>query len=495
MTTSLPHGNRGLKSCLALLGLLLTACSVNPATGDRDFTAFMSPEKEVQIGREEHPKIIAQFGGVYDDPKVTAYVNRIGQQLAEVSELPDLDFTFTVLNDDIVNAFALPGGYVYISRGLLGLANTEAELAGVLGHEIGHVTARHSAQRYSSAVLAQGGSVVTGILGSIFLGTSEIGQAVAQSSAVYLQSFSREHEFEADTLGVRYLARAGYTTDAMASFLASLQAYSSLEAQVSGQPDPASRYNIMSTHPRTQDRVVAATRAANVQQVPDPTIGNREYMAAIDGIIFGGSPEAGLIRDRVFVHEPLDFLFEVPQGFSLFNGTQQVIARGPDNAAIVFDGGKVAAGTSMSDYLTRVWAKNARLNNLESLRINGMDAATGTTRVRNRSGTFNAQLVAIRHSGDRVYRFLFLTPGTPAASLDADFRDTMESFRKLTRTDRNRYKPWRINTRVVGRNDTVQSLSRNMPLPGPREEWFRVLNGLAPGSEPFPGQIVKVVVE
>jgi predicted Zn-dependent protease len=241
--------------------------------------------------------------------------------------------------------------------------------------------------------------------------------------------------------------------------------------------------------------VVAATRAANVQQVPDPTIGNREYMAAIDGIIFGGSPEAGLIRDRVFVHEPLDFLFEVPQYFSLFNGTQQVIARGPDNAAIVFDGGKVAAGTSMSDYLTRVWAKNARLNNLEGLRINGMDAATGTTRVRNRSGTFNAQLVAIRHSGDRVYRFLFLTPGTPAASLDADFRDTMESFRKLTRTDRNRYKPWRINTRVVGRNDTVQSLSRNMPLPGPREEWFRVLNGLAPGSEPFPGQIVKVVVE
>ncbi len=137
----------------------------------------------------------------------------------------------------------------------------------------------------------------------------------------------------------------------------------------------------------------------------------------------------------------------------------------------------------MSDYLTRVRAKNARLNNLESLRINGMDAATGTTRVRNRSGTFNAQLVAIRHSGDRVYRFLFLTPGTPGRIPDADFRDTMESC-KLTRTDRNRYKPWSINTRVVGRNDTVQSLSRNMPLPGPREEWFRVLNGLAPGSEP-----------
>lgn len=483
------------KCALALFGLLLTACSVNPATGDRDFTAFMSPEKELQIGREEHPKIIQQFGGAYDDPKVTAYVNQIGQRLAAVSELPDLDFTFTVLNDDIVNAFALPGGYVYISRGLLGLANTEAELAGVLGHEIGHVTARHSAQRYSSAVLAQGGSVVTGILGSIFLGTSEIGQAVAQSSAVYLQSFSREHEFEADTLGVRYLARAGYTTDAMASFLASLQAYSALEAEVSGQPDPASRYNIMSTHPRTQDRVVAATRAANVQQANDPEIGNREYLAAIDGIIFGGSPEAGLIRDRVFVHQPLDFLFQVPQGFSLFNGAQQVVARGPSNTAIVFDGGQAAANISMSDYLTGVWAKNARLGNLEQLRINGMDAATATTAIRNRNGTFVAQLVAIRHSGDRVYRFLFLSPNNPGAALRGEFRDTMESFRKLTRADRNRYQPWRIDTRVVERNDTVQSLSRNMPLPGPKEKWFRVLNGLTPGSEPFPGQTVKVIVE
>lgn len=495
MTKARTHITTGAKCALALFGLLLTACSVNPATGDRDFTAFMSPEKELQIGREEHPKIIQQFGGVYDDPKVTAYVNRLGQRLASVSELPDLDFTFTVLNDDIVNAFALPGGYIYISRGLLGLANTEAELAGVLGHEIGHVTARHSAQRYSSAVLAQGGSVVTGILGSIFLGTSDIGQAVAQTSAVYLQSFSREHEFEADTLGVRYLARAGYTTDAMASFLASLQAYSSLEAKVSGQPDPASRYNIMSTHPRTQDRVEAATRAANVQQARDPKIGNREYMAAIDGIIFGGSPESGLIRDRVFVHQPLDFLFEVPEGFSLFNGAQQVVARGPNNSAIVFDGGQVPANTSMSDYLTGVWAKGARLNNLERLRINGMDAATATTAIRNRSGTFNAQLVAIRHSSDRVYRFLFLTPNNPSAALRGDFRNTMESFRKLTRADRNRYQPWRIDTRVVGRNDTVQSLSRNMPLPGPKEEWFRVLNGLTPGSEPFPGQIVKVVVE
>jgi len=480
---------------LGACAIMLTACSVNPATGERDFTAFMSPEQEVQVGREEHPKIIAQFGGVYDDPQVTAYVNRIGQRLAKVSELPDLKFTFTVLNDDIVNAFALPGGYVYISRGLLGLANTEAELAGVLGHEIGHVTARHSAQRYSSSVLAQGLSVGAGILGSVFLGTSEIGQAIGEGSSVYLQSFSREHEFEADTLGVRYLARAGYSTDSMASFLASLQAYSSLEARVSGQPDPAARYNIMSTHPRTQDRVVAATRAANVQQASNPEIGNREYLAAINGIVFGGSPEQGLIRGQVFVHEPLDFLFEVPNGFNLFNGSQQVVAKGPNNANIVFSGAQVPAGTSMNAYLTNTWAKNASLRGVQNISVNGMEAATGTATIRNQSGAFDAQLVAIRHSANKVYRFMFVSPQAQTAALNESFRRTTFSFRTLNWADRDRYNAWRINTRVVGRGDTVASLSRTMPLPRPKEEWFRVLNGLQPGSQPFPGQTVKVVVE
>ena len=233
---------------LAAAALALAACSVNPATGERNFTAFMSPEDELRVGREEHPKVVEQFGGVYNDPKVAAYVDRVGQNLVRVSELPEVDFTFTVLDDDIVNAFALPGGYVYISRGLLGLANSEAELAGVLGHEIGHVTGRHSAQRYSQSVLAGIGTVGVSILSSVFLGTTAVGDAVGQGANVYLQGFSREHEFEADTLGVRYLSRTGYETSAMASFLASLQAFSALEAKVSGLPDPASRYNIMS-HP------------------------------------------------------------------------------------------------------------------------------------------------------------------------------------------------------------------------------------------------------
>lgn len=495
MTSKSPLQTNRTRAVLASVLLLLTACTVNPATGERDFTAFMSPEQELRVGREQHPKIIAQFGGVYDDPKVAAYVDDIGQRLARVSELPDLKFTFTVLDDDIVNAFALPGGYIYISRGLLGLANTEAELAGVLGHEIGHVTGRHSAQRYSQSVLAGLGTAGASILGSIFLGTSSVGDLVGQTSAVYLQSFSREHEFEADTLGVRYLARSGYSTDAMASFLSSLNAFSALEAKVSGLPDPASRFNIMSTHPRTQDRVVAATRAANVQSAPNARIGNRDYMNAIDGVIFGGSPNQGYVRGRTFVHEPLNFLFEVPEGFKLFNGARRVAARGPNNALILFDGGKLPHRGNMVTYLTRVWAKNTPLSDVQSITVNGMDAAVGTVRIRNNAGIFDARLVAIRQDNEHIYRFIFQAPARQAAALSEDFRRTTFSFRRLNAADRAKYGPWRIDTRVVRKGDTVARLSRDMPLPGPKEEWFRVLNGLQPGSQPFPGQTVKVVVE
>jgi predicted Zn-dependent protease len=185
----------------------------------------------------------------------------------------------------------------------------------------------------------------------------------------------------------------------------------------------------------------------------------------------------------------------VPEGFKLFNGTQQVVAKGPGNSNIVFSGAEVQAGTSMNAYLTNIWAKNANLSGVQNISVNGMEAATGSATVQNRSGTFNAQLVAIRHSANRVYRFMFLSPATQSAALSEDFRRTTFSFRKLNRADRQRYNAWLIDTRVVGRGDSVASLSRSMPLPGPKEEWFRVLNGLQPGSEPFPGQTVKVVVE
>jgi predicted Zn-dependent protease len=477
---------------LALTGLalLLAACSVNPATGERSFTAFMSPADELRVGREQHPKILKEFGGADGHARAAAYVNAVGQRLARHSDLPNLKYTFTVLDSDVVNAFALPGGYVYVSRGLLALANTEAEVAGVLAHEIGHVTARHTAQRYSSSVIAGLGTAILGVVAGG--GVAQLGQ---QGAAVYLQGYSRDQEFEADKLGVRYLARAGYETASMASFLASLKAYSALEAKTSGLPDPASRYNILSTHPRTGDRVAAAVKAAQTTAVANPKVGNIDHLNAIEGMVFGDSESQGFVRGRVFAHKVLGFRFEVPEGFHLANGTRQVIVRGPDKSLILFNADTKPYRGRMVSYLADVWAPTARLADVEAINVNGMDAVTGTRRLARQSGTVDLRLVAIRFGPQQIYRFLFATPPAMTQQLSLPLRRTTFSFRRLSEREKADLKPWRVVTPTVAPGSNVARLSRNFPLPGPKEEWFRVLNGLAPNSQPFPGQRVKLIAE
>jgi predicted Zn-dependent protease len=398
-----------------------------------------------------------------------------------------------VLDSEVVNAFALPGGFVYVSRGLLGLANSEAELAGVIAHEIGHVTARHSAQRYSSAVATNLGATGLAILGSVLFG-NQAGQAIAQAGqsvgAVYLQSYSRDQEFEADTLGVRYLARTGYDTRAMAGFLSSLEAYSVLEAKVSGAPDPAERYNIMSTHPRTVDRVVAATRAASEGPARDARVASVEYLRAIDGIVFGDSPEQGFVRGSVFAHKVLGFRFEAPDGFALFNSPNAVVGRGPQESLLIFDGGKSDWRGSMVDLVRRL-----DLGGVEPLEINGFEAATGSGRVARGSTTYDARVVVIRYAADQLFRFIFLTPPALTANLNVPLRRTTFSFRKLTPAERDALRPWRIRVHEVRAGDSVASLAAGLPMAGPKEEWFRVLNGLGPSDALRAGQLVKLVAE
>ena len=203
--------------------LALSGCTINPATGEQSFTVFMSPAEEREVGSREHPKILKQFGGVYGDAELANYVHRVGTSLARVSEMPDLEFKFTVLNDDQVNAFALPGGYVYITRGLLALADDEAEMAGVIVHEIGHVTARHAAERYSRAVAARIGLSLIDVLASVAGAVTGTTDFVSLGAQLYLQGYSRDQEFQADMLGIRYLARAGYDANAVTAFLGAIE--------------------------------------------------------------------------------------------------------------------------------------------------------------------------------------------------------------------------------------------------------------------------------
>ena len=474
-----------------LAASLLSACTTNPATGKPSFTPFMSKAGEVKIGREEHPRILAEFGGEVADPAVRAYVESIGRLLVQTSETPNDPFVFTVLNSDMVNAFALPGGYVYITRGLMALANNEAELAGVIGHEIGHVTARHSAQRYSQGVAAG--------LGALILGAATNNRGVADlanlGAGAYLQSFSRDQEFEADMLGVRYIARAGFDPNAMSTFLTQLQRHSALESQIIGKSNKSDAFDIFSTHPRTADRVKEAVGLAGNATVRDPMLARDIYLGKIDGLVYGSDPKEGVVRNREFLHPDLKFAFEAPPGYRLVNQPSQVVGFGPGKARLMFDIADKPADGPMTYYLTDIWLSGVKLEGVEAIRINGLDAATARTEADTSDGRMDVRVVAIRKDVGTIFRFVFLTPPEMVAEVSEDLRRTTYSFRLLSDKEAGSIRPLRLRVVTVKAGDTVGTLSAPMPFDEFKEARFRVLNGLEQGQQPMPGQKVKIVVD
>jgi len=469
----------------------LPGCSVNPATGESSFTGLMSESDEIRIGRENHPKVMAEFGGPYQDPELQRYVNSLGQLLARASDRPNLQYTFTVLDSPIVNAFATPGGYIYITRGLMALANTESEVAGVVAHEIGHVAARHAAERQSQAVLAS----IPGIFAGILTGSEAVAGMVGAGGSAYLQSYSRDQEYQADLLGVRYLSRTNYDPYGMAGFLSHLQAEDRLDAVLAGRPEMADQSSMMSTHPRTADRIQRAIREAGGTQVSNPIVERDLYLSKIDGLLYGDDAEEGFIRNRQFLHPVLRFAFEVPPGFHMINSSDAVIAQRADGATILFSGASQRSNSSMLRYLTDEWAPRLRLADAGTIDVNGMDAATGSGRLETKSGVRDIRLVAVRHPSGNIYRFIFLTKPELTAALARDLQLTTYSFRNLGAAEAAKLRPQRIRVVTVGSGDSVASLAKRMPFGDYAEERFRVLNGLDPSARLVPGQRVKLVVE
>lgn len=461
-------------------------CATNPATGER-MVSFISPEEESRIGAQEHKKIVPAMGGAVKDPALQAYVGSVGNLLARTSELPNLKFTFTVLDTDMVNAFALPGGYVYVTRGLLALANSEAELAGVLAHEIGHVTARHAAQRHTQSIFASIGAAAVGLL------TGSGG--LARAAAGYLKGYSREQEFEADKLGIRYLRRAGFDTGAMARFLASLRANSQLSARLAGlPPGRVDESDFTSTHPRTIDRVRKAAAEANGAAAPNPIVGHEVYLKKITGLIYGDAPAQGFVRGREFRHPAMRFRFQVPKGFRLINRPAQVLATGPDGAVMLFHAASRAGNRAPLDYLQNVWAKGVNLTGPARLTINGLAAATAGVRVRTQRGSLPLQTVAIR-KGTHMFQFIFLMVRGDAEALYGLARRTTATFQGVSAAEAASWHPYRIRIQRVIPGDTVNQLARRMAVRRFKAEHFRVINGLGPKDVPVPGRLVKIIGE
>lgn len=487
---------RTLRSFLAAASLaaflpLASGCTTNPATGESNFTPFMTPTQESAIGQQEHPKVIQEFGVYQEMPELNAYVAQIATRLHGASEMANQPFTFTLLDSDMVNAFAIPGGYVYVTRGLLALANNEAELAGVIGHEIGHVTARHSAQRSTQQIFAG--------LGAAALGVALQDQAIAEmanmGAMAWVQGYSRQQELESDQLGIRYLTRAGYDPIAMSSFLQQLGRETALAQKLmfqEGEADPAD--NWFSTHPRTEDRVAAAAQTARAT-VTNPRIARDEYLRSIDGMIYGDSPSQGYVRGRTFSHPLLKLTFQVPEGFRMINGSDQLIAINEQGAAIRFDADGAAQGQSMTNYLVNTWLEGTQPDGLERIEINGMEAATASLQRQGQNGVVDLRLVAVRWDAQTVYRFMFVTPASLTFPLSEPFRRTTYSLRPLSNSEAAALKPLRIKVIEVRSGDTIASLAGRMAYDDLQRERFMVLNGLESDRDLVPGMLVKIVVE
>lgn len=470
----------------ALLAVLLvTGCAAPPAN------AQLLGGSEEALGAQEHPKILAQFGGAYPDQRLQAYIDRIGNRMAAQTGRNG-PWTFTVLDSDVVNAFALPGGYVYVTRGLLALAKDEAEVAGVLGHEIAHVVARHSRERQTGQTIA--GLLAAGI--GIVLGSPELAQLANVGGTALLAKYSRGQESEADRLGIDYLVRAGYDPFAMATFLETMRRSSQYEGLRTGRGASEGGFDFFASHPQTESRVEEA--AAIARKLPpggarpvDP------YMTAIDGVIYGDSPENGYVRGRTFAHPALGIAFDVPQGFSLLNGAEQVIAKGRNGGAILFDAAAPQRTPDPARYLTGEWAQSAPLQGVQSFTVNGLPAATAVTRGETDSGNVDVRLVAVR--GDNggqngtMYRFTMLAPSGALGRFDPAFQQTANSFRRLGRQEAAALKPRRVRVVTTRAGDSVEAYVRQMPQEPYAEELFRIINDLPPGTPLRPGQPVKII--
>lgn len=480
---------------LAGTALLLSGCmqATSPATG-RTFSTSVTEAQENQIGAEEHPKILAEFGGAYAErPALNTYIDSVGQFVAATAERQDVKYTFTVLDSAEINAFALPGGYVYITRGLLGLAVNEAEVAGVLGHEIGHVNARHTAERMGQQQKAQVGATIATLLGAILGGDQGAQMAGAVSNEVaadYLGKYSQDQEFEADSLGVRYLKRATYDPQAMATFLSALNADTHLEARLAGNEAAADTYSMKQSHPQTADRVQQAINQAG-PPVPGAMIARNEFLTKIDGIMWGDNPQEGVVKGRDFIHPGLRFAFTAPPGFKLKNTATAVIGQSK-NAGMIFD---MADGTvgDLVDYVQTQWNPKAKITDAQRININGMEAATGIAH-----GTINEQpatirLIAVRFPDNHVFRFMFAAPSQGFNSQDAQFGATANSFRQITAAEAGGYKAKRIRIVTVKAGDTIESLAANMQVDEAKVDWFKVINRLDQGQPLQAGQLVKIV--
>jgi predicted Zn-dependent protease len=454
--------------------------SPGPAASKPARTVAQTPAAE-----REHERILSSYGGAYDDPRLEALITRTVDRLVAASDRPDLAYRVTILNSGAVNAFALPTGQLYVTRGLIALASDTSELSSVLSHEMAHVLAKHASIREDQARQA---AIVTRVVTDMGNDPDLTALALAKSKLT-MASFSRAQEFEADGIGVGISARAHFDPYGAARFLTAMERNAAMKAGKASL-DPRSQ-DFLSSHPATPERVQNAQANARQYTSPQGSEQDREtYLSTIDNIVYGEDPSEGFVRGRRFLHPKLGFTFQAPEAFTLDNTAQAVIGvRDGGSQAMRFDVVRVPAEQTLGEYLNSGWMENVDKATTEDITVNGFPAATAIAH----GDQWQFRVYALRFGSD-VYRFIFAAKQKNTES-ERNARETVASFRRLTLEEIQAARPLRIKIITVQPGDTVESLSHRMAGVDRPADRFRVLNGLEAHAQVKVRDRVKIVVD
>ncbi|MBI1868324.1 MAG: M48 family metalloprotease [Methylocystis sp.] len=489
-----------LGQCVAtgLLAISLAACAqfelqgVLPAPGAPAPQGNVPPSAPRAGGVEtrgsvEHKELVAQFGGQYRAPAAERYLDDILVKLADASDTPgQTAYKVTILNTPVVNAFALPSGNLYVTRGLLALAEDASEVAAVMAHEIAHVDARHSALRAErereAAVITQAAAVIQ---------NKQKGDEIGASQRLSVASFSRQQELEADAIGVGVIARAGFDPYGASRFLTALGKSSELRAVLYGKKKSALDFDILATHPSTPDRVAKAVAAA--RQIGAPGLETKDragYLAAIAGVAFGDDPAEGFVRGHNFTHPRLRFSFTAPKGFLLENSSEALFGvRGADNEALRLDSVRAPAMQSLEDYIESGWVDGLLHSSVQRIEVNGLPAVTAVAR----AGEWNFKLAVIQ-AGDELYRVIF---AVRSLNEDAErrFAASIRTFRRISAEEAHDVRGLRIAIVTAAADDTAATMAARMVVPNRPLQYFLLLNGLDREGPLIAGEKYKIVTE
>jgi predicted Zn-dependent protease len=466
-----------------LFAATVAACATNPVTGERELS-LMSEAQEIQIGKQTDVEI-RQVMPPYDDTGLQQYVERIGQEMARRSHRPDLPWTFSVVDVPAVNAFALPGGYIYVTRGLLAHMTDEAELAGVLGHEIGHVTARHSAQAYTRAV---GGQAALLGLGIFVPATRPFGEAMGTGLQLLFLKYGRDDELQSDRLGAEYAAAGGWDPGGVPDFLTTL-------SRISEETDRRGIPNWLSTHPQPDDRIVKVQAAVAKARTGEGRRNEAEFLARVDGIVFGDNPEQGIVRGDEFLHPDLRFALRFPNDWRISNSPQQVVAEAPGrNAYMLLQLEQQPQGRTIEEIAVRGMQRRG-LQPLQgsTTRVNGLDAHVGLYRGQLEGlGDVGVRAAYILHNRN-VYMLVGLAPAQGFQQVDDQFGGSIRTFRALSRGEAENIRPNLIDLDTVRPGDTWQAIAERSGNVVDAST-LAIMNGSAVTEPPQAGKRIKIVV-